>query len=136
MADQRSGRCTSATVRPRRCADLFQDFSSCRSPDRHVPLCHHPRRQGRGSPHPDAEAAAAEAEAGVTAAEEALVAAWNTDGDAEALLGMARERLGPYGAEIAAAIAETDMAGEEARPEAEDGADAGTDPELIVPTGG
>jgi hypothetical protein len=72
----------------------------------------------------------------VTAAEEALVAAWNKDGDAEALLGMARERLGPYGAEIAAAIAETDMAGEEALSEAEDGADAGTDPELIVPTGG
>jgi hypothetical protein len=83
--------------------------------------------------------AAAEAKQGVTDAETALVDAWNKDGDAEALLGMARERLGLYSNEIAAAIAETAPQEEIL---SDDGADVNTDadadtgPAPIVPTGG
>jgi hypothetical protein len=85
-----------------------------------------------------AVAAAAEAEADVTAAEDALLGAWNKDGDADALLGMARERLGLYGDEIAAAIAETETEPETVPPEDEAamGTDAEAAPPLVVPTGG
>lgn len=74
---------------------------------------------------------ASDGAAGVTEAEEALVAAWNKDGDAQDLLDLARERLAPHADEIAAAVAETQA--EDAEPAEDDtAAEAGEDPLLIV----
>jgi hypothetical protein len=74
---------------------------------------------------------ASDGAAGVTEAEEALVAAWNKDGDAQDLLDLARERLAPHAVEIAAAVAETQA--EDTEPvEGDAAAEAEEDPLLIV----
>ncbi len=74
-----------------------------------------------------AYAAASDDAAGVTTAEEALVGAWNKDGDPEELLGLARDRLATFADQIAAALAEQEAeAAEEAAAEtAEPAPDAG-----------
>lgn len=54
-----------------------------------------------------AHSAAATDAAGVTAAEDAFVAAWNKDGDSDQLLDLARERLATFADDIAETISAT-----------------------------
>lgn len=63
----------------------------------------------------EAEAAAAEAAEDVAGAEQAIIDAWNKEGDSGALLTGLRDKLKPHQAEIDAAVAETQETDESAQ---------------------